>query len=1106
MCLWVDAWSPSDFNWHGANLQLARQGGIIVVNGDTQISLTNGYFDIPFTITGLETATSYELHMWVSGYEFTVEEDKPWEHKITAQATGVSLELIPYSGSITGRITRPDGVLNKNVVVTVKSMWGCGEGGEIDPVNPGDDGSYSVTGLGTGDYLVIVNEVTGDPPMPTGNVAMESEMVFVANGDTTTLNIDLSAPLTVTGTITDNEGILAGHNVVAVAVPIQFAMGDDIEAGMIMAPVDTDNNTFELKVAPGTYIITLESEDVDFACDQLFKVVSEDTDVALTVEEGNTATVTVNFSEPVTKPDGEPCAWLGGIQLFKGEQPVGEWTGVVVGTSDWDDEDIELENGATSAAIPFENLLDGEYTVRFFSEEFIMGSVNLTVAGTDVNATMTLKKGATIQGKVVDADTGTKITDAIVQCEAIPHKEGSFKSTEWAGPEGAFDENGVFHLRNLPEGTYLLKVTYEGSDSSTLNYAATSMYGITLTGTGTTDVGTIKLKKGSIISGRVTNSSGEGLPNIPVEAEYMDSKYGSILLEAKTDPEGYYTIKGVDPDVAYYEVDAGTRPDPWEMMMQPCGYGEEMKLNITPGSENVDFVLYETTASLEGTITKPAGSSTAFAPPFNDEGMDLPVAFIVMQKKGVPASDPMDGIEAMSNPSEGDSTTYLVDNLVPGTYKVSVYSNGLCTYVKNNLEIQAGSNTLDITLTEGATVSGTVTKPDGTHPTTTDIEEVVAMNADQELVFGTFTKDPATGEILSYEIKGLEVGATYHVALCSPGEEGPGDIYVQADTVTPNAATDSFTLNAVMAETAPTFMMTATKDGSEVNVSIFSTAHLMDATADDMIDITTGYGTVSDKLLSPDKMMTSFTYTPVQGESSFGFTITAHYGADYTQAQESYIIDLTVDGANQGLVNTFMGGKVNMGGGDASGVCFEPGDIEDNGDGKTVVDVTKAEVGAGSESAAESIFAAGVIIAPEATDALPSWATAVSRQYDFSIGADAIADGQSVTVTLQYTDGADTDNLHVLHYTSGAWQVEATSKSIDTENKTITVDVTSLSPFVAVEGTVPDDDDSGSTPLYSGGSSGGGCFVETACSTGGIAGMLLPLLFMIPLVKTRRRK
>ncbi|MEA3224246.1 MAG: hypothetical protein U9P49_13925, partial [Thermodesulfobacteriota bacterium] len=980
------------------------------------------------------------------------------------------------------------------------SMWGCGEGGEIAPVHPYADGSYSVEGLGTGDYIVIVNEIDAGH-MPTGNTAMESEIVYVANGQPTPLNIDLSEPLTVTGSITDTGGILGVHNVVAIAVPIQFAMGEDIEAGMIMAPV-TDN-TFELKVAPGTYIITLGSEDVDFACEQVFKVVSEDTDMALTVEEGNTATVTINFPSALSN-GADSCKWLGGIQLFKGEQPVGEWTGVVVGTSNWDDEDIELADGATSAVIPFDNLLDGEYTVRFFSDEFIMGRVNLTVTGTDVNATMALSKGATIQGKVVDADTGTKITDATIQCEAIPHVEGSFKSTEWAGPEGAFDENGVFHLRNLPEGTYLLNVTYEGGSSSNLNYAAVSMFGITLTGENTTDVGTIKLKKGSTISGRVTNSIGEGLPNIEVEAEFMDEKYGEILLESTTDPDGYYTIKGVDPDVAYYEVDAGIRPDPWEMMMQPCGYGEEMKLNITPGSQNVDFVLYETTASLTGTITKPA-ESTAFAPPFNDEGMDFPVAFIVMQKKGVPVSDPMDGIEAMSNPSKGDSTTYLVDNLVPGTYKVSVYSNGLCTYVNNSLEIQAGSNTLDITLTEGATVSGTVTKPDGTHPTTTDIEEVVAMNASQELVFGTFTKDPATGGILSYEIKGLKTGAEYHVALVSPGNEGPGDIYVQATTVTPNAATDSFPLNAVMAETAPTFMMTATKAGSAVNISIFSTAHLMDATADDMVEkADANTGIISNALLSPDKMMISFTYTPATDESSLAFTLTAHYGADYTQAQASYTIDLTVDGANQGMVNNFMGGKVGMGGGDASGICFEPGDIEDDGDGKTVVDVTNSEVGAGGESVAGSIFAAGVVIAPEATDALPSWATAVSKQYDFEIGADAIADGQSVSVTLQYT-GSDTDNLHVLHYTGGAWQVEATNPSIDTINKTISVDVTSLSPFVAATGTEPGDD-SGSTPLYSGGSSGGGCFVETACSTGGIAGMLLPLLLMIPLVKTRRRK
>jgi len=1116
--VWIDAWSPSDFNWHGQQIT-------IPVNVDAQ--------DIDFTITGLEEDLSYELNCWKQGYEFTVNGEMPWGSKIAAGSTGVALALTAFSGKISGTITA-DGVDMSHVVVAVNSLWGGPGGGIIQPVTA-DGGTYEITGLSSGEYLVVVDEMVdpqANPPIPTGTVAMSSDVVFVANGETTTLNITLSEPYTVTGTVTDTEHILLGDDetlgggddptVMAVAMPIQFSMMGDMQGGTIMAPVTNADGTFTLKVGSGTYIIALASDDVDFASEQAIKVVSGTTAVELAMADGYTANVTINFPAPVSLDGGNP-RWLGCLELFKDGQPLGEayrkelivrpnpgWT------CDWNPDAILLDVNDTYKAVSVEHLLPGEYMARFFSPEYIMGKTSFTISEKDVSSAITLETGATISGKLVDADTGSNLlkgnnaSSFVITCEAIPHIEGSFKSTEWAGPDDeVFDANGVFYLRNLPEGTYLLNVSFESSSSSNLNYAATSVYGTTITGTSTFDIGTIKIKQGTTITGQVTDTIGNPLPNIPVEAELMDSKYGEVLIETKTGPDGFYTLTGIDPEIPYYEVAAAIRPDPWEMMMQPCGYGEVFKLNVAPGSTGVNFELSETTASLSGDITIPADKT--LAPPFADDEMaNLPIAIIILQRKGVAYPNPMEGgIEEMSLPQDGASdgtnpvATYTIDNLVPGTYRIMLLSAGLATYVNSEVVVSEGSNELDITLAEGATVSGTVTKPDGTHPTTTDIEEVVAINTSQEMVFGTFTKDPATGEILSYEIKGLKAGAEYRVALCSPGEDGPGDIYVQNDAVTPTSASDSLTLNAVMVEGAPTFMIMASKDGDDVNIGVFSTTHLRDENVSDMIDITTDdVANMSNALLSMDKTNLSFTYTPGVDETSLAFTITAHYGADYTRVQTNYTIDLTVDGANQGMVNNFMGGKVGMGGGDASGIYFEPGDIEDDGDGKTVVDVTNSEVGAGGESVAGSIFAAGVVVVPEDTDALPSWATAASQQYDFSIGVDAIADSQSVTVTLQYTDGTDTDNLHVLHYTSGAWQVEATNPSIDTINKTVSVDVTSLSPFVAVTGTVPDD----STPLYSGGSSGGTCFVETACSTGGIAGMLLPLLFMIPLVKTRMRK
>ncbi len=1108
MNIWLDAWAQSDYNWHGKN-----------------ITVLDGVESVPFTITGLEDL-DYEINCWQWGYEYTIDgigDDgyKPWERRIAAGTTGANLYLTPYSGSITGTVTWPDGVDFSKVFLAVNYLWG-GDGGLIMPVNPAADGSYTISGLSTGEYLVLANEVdlVGDIPIPTGNVALASQVVFVSNAQATTLNIDLEEPYTVTGTVTDTENILAGSEVFAVAVPIHLLMGgaNIDETSMIIAPVM--DNAFTLKVGSGTYAVTLESDDVEFACDQKIKVVTQDTTVSLEVADGYTANVSIYFPAALALADcgGNPCTkWLGGVELFRGEQPVGDWQGMVVGTSDWDDSDIELAAGTTLTTIQFEHLMDGEYTVRFFSEEYIQGCASFTVDGSNVNASMTLTTGATIKGKVVDAASGSIISsNVVVTAEAFPWIDGGHKSTQW-NPQGAFDDNGLFYLKNLPAGTYLLSVEYEAGSSSNLNYAAASKYGIEISGSSTFDIGTIKLKQGTTISGTVTDTYGNPLANIPVEAEPMDSKYGSVELEAKTAPDGYYTTTGVDPDIPYYEVDAGIRPDPWEAMMMPhCGYGEEMKLNVAPGSDNVDFELRETTATLAGTITVPEGS--VLAPPLADEEFSMPVAYVILQRKGLHWNDPMDGIEAMSNPQGEDgsgnpltSITYSIDNLVPGTYRMMVMSNGLCTYLNESLTISAGANELDISLVEGATLSGTVTKQDGSAPTTSELEMPVAMSVNQEMVFGSFTYDPSTGEISAYEIQGIKPGVVYYMALVSPGDDGPGEIYVQDTTVTASDASDSLTLNAVMVEGAPTFMLKSSKSGSSVNLNIFCTSHLKDDTAADIISAPTAQGALSNMVLSPDKMMISFTYTPAAGETSLAFSITAHYGADNTLVQQNFSLNLAANSANQGLVNSIMGGTVNLDGGDASGISLPSGSIDDaDGDG-TLVQVTKADLDAGAESEAIAAEEADgtIVVSPEATDDLPSWATAVSLQYDFDLNGDSVADGQSVTITLQFDEGTDTEELNVLHYTGGEWVLEETNKTIDTVNRTISVDVESVSPFVAVEGSESsdsaDDTDNSLALLALGGSDGGGCFVDTARSNSAMSLLIMLFLAVIPAIKPATR-
>ncbi len=84
-----------------------------------------------------------------------------------------------------------------------------------------------------------------------------------------------------------------------------------------------------------------------------------------------------------------------------------------------------------------------------------------------------------------------------------------------------------------------------------------------------------------------------------------------------------------------------------------------------------------------------------------------------------------------------------------------------------------------------------------------------------------------------------------------------------------------------------------------------------------------------------------------------------------------------------------------------------------------------------------------------------------------------------VTLQVQYDPSrvSDIDQIQVLHLVNGQWVAESTNRTVDTENYTISVDVTSLSQFLAAEVSSAADVVS-SRDISSGG--GGSCFINSA--------------------------
>ncbi len=190
---------------------------------------------------------------------------------------------------------------------------------------------------------------------------------------------------------------------------------------------------------------------------------------------------------------------------------------------------------------------------------------------------------------------------------------------------------------------------------------------------------------------------------------------------------------------------------------------------------------------------------------------------------------------------------------------------------------------------------------------------------------------------------------------------------------------------------------------------------------------------------------------------------------------------------NGDVINTYTAGQVKLGNGDGSQIYIPAGALDASGEGNLQVNIEKSDMEPGTlqGNSASKIASMGVFAGSVVT-ALPNGVTAVGNLYDFTItdlgtGGQPTFNGR-VTVQIQYdpallADPNDTSLLNIYHYINSTWVLEATNRTVDEENNTISVEVTSLSPFVPAESPP-----SSSTPVPGGGGSGGGCFIKTAIS------------------------
>ena len=154
--------------------------------------------------------------------------------------------------------------------------------------------------------------------------------------------------------------------------------------------------------------------------------------------------------------------------------------------------------------------------------------LQLVLAGDTSVGNVTLPPGFHVIGTV---QTGQG--DPVVGADT--DSADSATGSEWYTPHDNTDDNGVFDVV-LPAGTFDLEICPQFAD----HLVAKEVLGFAVGGA--TNLGTIALGAGFVLSGTVKNGAGAGLPNVDVDARFSASGIAVPLCNDNTASNGTFAV------------------------------------------------------------------------------------------------------------------------------------------------------------------------------------------------------------------------------------------------------------------------------------------------------------------------------------------------------------------------------------------------------------------------------------------------------------------------------------------------------------------------------------------------------------------------------------